>query len=973
MLRFLRLPILALLFTASFSQFSFSQARLTLTPAFEPFYHGVASGDPTHEKVIIWTRCTPNTGVSGNLDVYWQMATDTNFTHVVNFGYTQALPENDYTVKVDVCGLQPNTWYYYMFQNNGKNSITGRTRTAPLPTSDNDSARFAVVSCASWEHGFFNAYQNIADRNEVDAVVHVGDYIYEYGVGQYSSNIAGRTYEPTNEIITENDYRVRHSLYKLDNQLKRCHQMFPFINVWDDHEFADNSWKGGANNHQSNEGSWYVRKNNSVNAYYEWIPIRRPDLADTFRIFRNFKWGKLMNLVMLDSRIYDRSEQDGSKANDTTHHLLGPYQMNWMLQQLSDTSAKWKVIGNQVMFAPFKAFGAILNDDQWDGYAIERTRVENHIVNNNIKNVVVLTGDIHTSWANDIPGANYNSSSGAGSVGVEFVGTSVTSKSMPFSIGVNIIKSFNPHMKYINLVDHGYYTLDVKKNKVQADYRFLPVDKISNTETSGESWYVNGTESFLRKANAQVAAPKVSAPIPALFPNNFVPFAKVEREIHVTTAQNNPLSIAVIPNAPACPAIGLQIIENPVYGTAVAVNNKDVLYTPIHNYSGYDTVLTLVCQTANPTECDTIPVLLQVTAVTKADTVNVSLTSGQVYSNCKGFDDLFSTNVAVSYEGAYTGTVSISNDSCISYTPLSTFCGYEEVYLIGCENNQATVCDTVVYIFRVGLPVVKDVVSISVKQNDTIIYCIQYNDLESGVASSQVIVQPNIGNLNFINDTCFSYTSSATGQTVFVATGCDNCNVQNCDTIEVQLNIVPGFSTQTFTFSGSGGTAIPICYSFDEVNQPFNNVNIIKKTNALIQVQSDTCFNYYAPNGYTGVDTVYAIACNSNSPTNCDTVRLIIYVGVSSIKTNDDDFAMLGIYPNPFVDGLVLQYYNYKQTELECNIFDASGRRIKHQILKGNAVGLQHTLIRTDELSTGSYIIELRDKNNSYRRQLVKQ
>lgn len=951
---------------------SVSAARLTLTPAYKPFYHGVASGDPTHESVILWTRCTPDTGIIGNLDVYWQIATDTSFTNVVNFGYAQARPESDYTVKVDVCGLQPNTWYYYVFQNEGRNSTTGRTKTAPLPTADNDSARFAVVSCASFEHGYFNAYQNISDRNEVDAVVHLGDYIYEYGVGEYSSNLPGRTYEPTNEIITQNDYRVRHSLYKLDNQLKRCHQLFPFINVWDDHESADNSWKGGANNHQSNEGPWAVRKQNSINTYFEWIPIRKPDLADSFRIFRNFNWGKLLNLVMLDSRLYDRDEQSLSKANDTAHYLLGPYQMNWMLQQLSDTNSKWKIIGNQVMFAPLKVFGAAVNDDQWDGYAAERNKVTSHIVNGNIDDVVVLTGDIHTSWANDVPGSNYNASTGAGSVCVEFVGTSITSKSMPFSVGVNLIKSFNSHMKYINLVDHGYYTLDVKKGRTQADYRFMPVDQVSNTVTNGESWYVNAGERFLRKATAPIAAPKITAPIPSLFPNNFIPFAKIERVIHANTLQNNPVSVAVIPNAPVCPSIGLQIIQPANWGAATVVGGKDILYQPTTNFSGSDSIITIVCETANPNRCDTIPVIIQVMPVLHTDTIEVAINSGDVYSNCRAFDDLFGAVASATLAGSYNGATLLNNDTCILYTPTASFCGYENVYVVGCDSGTAAKCDTVLYRFRVNLPVVKDIVSITVRQSDSIHYCINYNDLKSAVTSSQVLVPSSTGNVHFYNDTCFGYVpgSNAT-QDVMVVTGCDNCTVQNCDTVEFQFNIVPQFTTQTFTFSGVGGTAIPVCYSFDEVNRPYTSIKTIKNTNAIVQVLNDTCFNYFAPNGYVGVDTVYAVVCNSNSATNCDTVRLIIYVGVSAVK-DVEDFTMLGIYPNPFADGLVVQYYNYKETELVLNIYDAAGRRVRQQILKNKTAGLQHTFMNTENVPAGAYIIELKDPLHSFRRQVIR-
>lgn len=963
--------LILLLITISFQTKSqqFSAARLTLTPAFKPFYHGVASGDPTPESVIIWTRCTPDTGISGNLDVFWQIATDTNFSNIVNYGYAQAKPENDYTVKVDVCGLQPNTWYYYVFQHNQRNSITGRTKTAPLASADNDSARFAVVSCADFNEGFFNAYENIVNRDDVDAVVHLGDYIYEYG----ESGGSNRVMEPANEIITLNDYRIRHSLYKLDNQLKRCHQAFPFICVWDDHETANNSWREGAENHQPNEGLWKVRKWSGVNAYYEWIPIRKPDLNDTFRIFRNFRWGKLLNLAMLDSRLYDRDEQDGSKRNDPNHKLLGPVQMQWLLDQLSDTLSKWKIIGNQVMFAPLTVFGAPVNNDQWDGYAAERNQITSHILNNNIQNTVVLTGDIHTAWANDIPGNNYNASTGANSIAVEFVGTSVTSQNSPLPVGVSLIRTFNPHMKYINLDDHGYYILDVKKNRTQADYIFTPINQVTNTSTNGESWYVNAGERFLRKANSPVVAPKISAALPSTTPNNSIPFAKVERMVTVSTLQNNPVLANVIPNAPSCPAIGMQIIQNPFYGTSVNVNGKDILYTPQYNYSGNDTIITTVCETSNPSICDTIPVIVNVKPVTKTDTINVSIHSGEIYSNCKAFDDFYGAYSTPGIVGSFNGAALLNNDSCLLYTPLPNFCGYENVYVVACENNNNQKCDTILYRFRVNLPVVKDVVYITVQQNDSISYCVKFNDLKSKVASTHVLVQPQAGNANFANDTCFGYQpDGSASQDLLFLTGCDNCNVQNCDTVEIRFNIVPSFTTQTFTFSGVSGSAIQVCYSFDEVSKPFSSIKTIKKSNAIVQVLSDTCFNYITPNGYVGVDTIYAIACNNNSANSCDTVRLIIYVGVSQIG-NSEEFTMFGIYPNPFSDALVVQFYNYRQTDLVCNMFDAAGRKVRQKMLKKINPGLQHLSINTEDLPIGTYVIELKDNFNSFKRKAVRE
>ena len=945
-------------------------ARVTLTLAFKPFYHGVASGDPLSDKVILWTRCTPDTGINGSLDVYWQIATDTNFANVVNYGYTNALPDNDYTVKLDACGLQPNTWYYYMFQHNGRNSITGRTRTAPLETSDNDSARLAVVSCSDFKNGYFNVYQNIADRNDVDAVVHLGDYIYEY---DNSGGNNGRTVEPANEIITQSDYRLRHSNQKLDNQLKRCHQLYPFICVWDDHETANNSWRDGAENHQPNEGAWDVRKWNGVNAYYEWIPIRRPDLADSFRIFRNFKWGKLANLVMLDSRLYDRDEQDGSKRNDSTHHLLGPVQQNWMLQQLSDTSAQWKIIGNQVMFAPLNVFGAPVNNDQWDGYAFQRSKIQNHILNNNINDVVIITGDIHTSWANDVPGTSYNGNTGAGSVCVEFVGSSVTSANSPLPIGVALIKSLNPHMKYINLDDFGYYTLDLKKNRSQADYRYLPINQISSTVTNGESWYVNKNERFLRKANAQIAAPKITAPVPSSTPNNAIPFAKIDRVKTVTIQQNNAVSVAVIPNAPVCPAIGLSIVDNANYGSNTLVAGTDILYQPQLNFSGNDTILLTVCESLNPVQCDTIPLIINVLPFTKTDTIDVEINPGTVYNNCRAFDDLYGNIVSSSMIAPTSGVAMQNNDSCLLYSPLAGFCGYDYVTLEACDAAPTPKCDYIFYRFRVNLPVVKDVVTLSVLKTDSIQYCIKYNDLKSKVSSSQILVQPQNGTVTFINDTCFKYKpNGAAMQDVMVVTGCDDCTVQNCDTIEILFNIIPAFTTQTFTFNAANGVATAVCYRFDAVSAPYSSVKIIQpKNNALLQVVSDTCFNYFAAVNFTGVDTLYAIACNNTSPNNCDTVRILVYVNVSAVPQVSQT-AVLGVYPNPFSDGLVVHYYAHQASDIDCKILDAAGRIVLQQNSKDKSTGLHYLGFNTEKLPAGMYVVELKDGQKSYRRQVMR-
>lgn len=437
-----------------------------------PFYHGVASGDPLSDRVILWTRVTDDTLTVDSVLVEWRVATDTTMMNIVSNGSGYAKASKDWTFKVDATGLTENTWYYYDFRALGHFSLRGRTRTAPV--GDIDSLRFGVVSCSNYEHGYFTPYKYLTQRNDVDFILHLGDYIYEYGAGGYSANLSGRINEPANEIITLSDYRIRHSHYKLDENLRWIHQNYPFITVWDDHESANDSYKDGAENHDpATEGSWTDRLSNSGQAYHEWLPIRSPEEGD-IRIYRSFQFGDLINLPMVDTRIEGRDEQGGAgDTDDPNRSILGSEQYDWLVDNLSNSTAQWNIVGNQVMFAPLEVFGFPVNYDQWDGYNYEREQLLNVLADSNINNFIVLTGDIHTSWVNDIPLNNYDASSCTGSAGVEFVVTSVTSTSFPFNVGPSLIQSMNSHMQYINLSEKGYGVMDVSKTKTQFDYYYM--------------------------------------------------------------------------------------------------------------------------------------------------------------------------------------------------------------------------------------------------------------------------------------------------------------------------------------------------------------------------------------------------------------------------------------------------------------------------------------------------------------------
>jgi len=272
------------------------------------FTHGIASGDPLSDRVILWTRVIPGDGAARNLDVTWQVAADDAFTAIVASGSAKAAMKRDHTVKVDATGLASGTGYYYRFLCEGIASPTGRTKT--LPAAGTVKATLAVISCSNYPQGYFNVYKELASR-ELDAVLHLGDYIYEYADGVYSNDAAvaqGRAVKPKNEIVSIDDYRERYGVYRSDEDLQAAHAAHPFICVWDDHEIANNSWKDGAENHNEGEGDWIARRLTAEQAFREWLPIRdRKEGSHSIR--RSFDLGGLASVIMLDTRIEGRDKQ----------------------------------------------------------------------------------------------------------------------------------------------------------------------------------------------------------------------------------------------------------------------------------------------------------------------------------------------------------------------------------------------------------------------------------------------------------------------------------------------------------------------------------------------------------------------------------------------------------------------------------------------------------------------------------------
>lgn len=484
------------------------------------FVHGVASGDPLNDRVILWTRVNGVDPATYSVD--YVVTEDEALSRVVAAGSVLADASADYCVHVDVNGLQPGRYYWYRFSCDGQTSVRGRTRT--LPADAVTEVKLAVVSCASLAHGYFNAYQRVAELDPLDAVLHLGDYIYEVRSGQYG---ALRDYEPGHEVINLADYRQRYAQYRREPELQALHQRHPLIAIWDDHEFADDAWSGGARNHQADvEGSWSERSAAATQAWHEWLPVRRHPSGDPRRIERRFRFGQLAELFMLEGRLLGRDEQIDAASTFTRtpgdyvvfeqkgpflnpkRQILGAAQQAWLFAGLRRSSARWKLIGQGSMMSQLKLQGdsnaggksKFLNHDQWDGYAMARKRLLDCLRGDPqqgqaaVRNAVVLSGDIHSSWAADltqdpnnpdVASGGYNPETGEGAVGVEWVTTSVTA---PEWVDLPRIDRpaewMNPHIQYSELQYRGYLLLDVRQQRIEAQWWY--VDSIE--ERSAQQW-----------------------------------------------------------------------------------------------------------------------------------------------------------------------------------------------------------------------------------------------------------------------------------------------------------------------------------------------------------------------------------------------------------------------------------------------------------------------------------------------------
>lgn len=484
------------------------------------FLHGVASGDPLPDGVLLWTRvtptaeATPGSGLGPDMAVDWVVAEDKAFTAVVAKGSVTATASSDHTVKADVRGLAPATDYWFRFSAGGTTSPAARTRTAPAADAAVANLRFGVVSCANWEAGYFSSYRHLAARGDLDAWLHLGDYIYEYGTGEYGTrDTVVRQHAPAHEILTLADYRIRHGKYKTDPDLQALHTVAPVVAIWDDHEFANDAWSGGAENHtEGAEGTWAARQAAAKQAYFEWMPVRTAIAGTTYRRLR---FGKLADLSLLDLRSF-RSQQvavGNGSVDDPDRTITGRAQLDWLKAGLKSSDTTWRLVGNSVMISPF-AIGSLsadllkplaellglpkeglaLNTDQWDGYTDDRRELLAHLRSHAIRNTVFLTGDIHMAWANDVPvdAGTYPLSASAAT---EFVVTSVTSDNLDdilkvpegvvTALAAPVIQLANRHVHWVDTDRHGYGVLDITADRAQMDYYVLS-DKTKQNATS--SW-----------------------------------------------------------------------------------------------------------------------------------------------------------------------------------------------------------------------------------------------------------------------------------------------------------------------------------------------------------------------------------------------------------------------------------------------------------------------------------------------------
>ncbi|MDF1858705.1 MAG: alkaline phosphatase D family protein [Verrucomicrobiales bacterium] len=467
-----------------------AEGRINEKPKFSdnPFTLGVASGDPEPDGVVLWTRLAPKPLDGGGMDpepvrVRWEIATDEQFKNLAKAGDALAMPQLGHSVHVEVDGLGSHRWYYYRFHAGNETSPIGRTRTAPAHDASPDLVRFAFTSCQHFESGYFNGYPHM-QKEDLDLVVHLGDYIYEYGgIDNRPRKHIGK------EVETLDEYRTRYAQYRLDETLQETHRLFPWLVTWDDHEFDNNCANLVSEEDGVSPEVFLQRRMDAYQAYYEFMPLRRrsfpqgPDMT----LYRECRYGRLANFQVLDTRQYRTDQPNGDhqkpmegKVFDPKATMLGRRQENWLMRNLLESESNWNVLAQQVMMAPLnrgEGEEKLYSMDQWPGYEVSRRRLLRFFHDRKISNPVVLTGDIHLNWVNDLQLDFEDPKSPI--VGTEFVGTSMTSAGN----GGNVIPEYeraaaqNDFVKFYNS-NRGYVSCEITPETWTTFLRTTPyVDK----------------------------------------------------------------------------------------------------------------------------------------------------------------------------------------------------------------------------------------------------------------------------------------------------------------------------------------------------------------------------------------------------------------------------------------------------------------------------------------------------------------
>jgi len=501
----------------------------------ESFAHGVASGDPLDDRVVIWTRVSlpdPDPGAA-DVDVHWTVAMDPGLSDPVASGTVRAGAESDWTVHVDVDGLQPGATYYYGFDALDRRSPVGRTRTLPGPGSTH--LRLVSVSCAKYNAGFFNAYGRIAERDDIDFVLHLGDYIYEAAQkppgSQTPAADIGREVDPLHECVSLSDYRRRYAQYRLDPQLQALHGAHPMIATLDDHELADGAWRNGSVEHQvDRDGDWAHRRARAFRARWEWLPARRPVPEEPERVFRAVHVGGIADLFLIDTRSRRDEPVPPPEMHDPGRSALGLEQREWLVEQLGASTASWRLLANPSVLGQvwsdrlpasvrpalaevklIRGDGKGADFDQWEGYPVERDLLLRHLTDHGIDGVVVLSGDVHVSLALEVRRNPFDPASPP--VAVEFVTTSLTSQNVDDKMGwpprtesVAIEQAMVdalPDLRWCELDSHGYVVVDVTRERVTGEWWHVDtVLRQSTAERCAARWMVERDAAVLTAGSA---------------------------------------------------------------------------------------------------------------------------------------------------------------------------------------------------------------------------------------------------------------------------------------------------------------------------------------------------------------------------------------------------------------------------------------------------------------------------------------